>query len=165
MDDRAAITISLIAASLLREENCPHHEIYFVMTTEEERDGIGAAYSSRTLPGELTLAVEIGPISNEYGTEFRKDPIVSYGDSRGLYTKSVADKLVRQARSIGLSPQTAVWESFCSDASVSKSYGQAASIALLSIPTLNTHGFEIIHSDGIQACAKLLTAFLQEPWE
>lgn len=46
MDDRAAITILLVATALLRtrEIHCPH-DIYLIMTTEEERGG-GAVYAS-----------------------------------------------------------------------------------------------------------------------
>lgn len=164
MDDRAAITISLAAAALLRAgKNLPAHDVYFVMTTEEERGGVGAAYASRKLPGDVTIAIEIGPICEEYGTEFRNDPIIVYGDARGLYTKPLADKLVNHARRIGQNPQRAVWENFGSDASISKSYGQSARVGLISIPTQNTHGFEIILRESIKTCADLLVAFLKEP--
>lgn len=164
MDDRAPIAIVLAAAKLLRAGKArPPYDIYFVMTTEEEIGAKGALYASRVLPGDMTIAIEIGPIADEYGTQFREDPIVAYGDTSGVYTKSLADRLVKQARALGMTPQTAVWHGFGSDASISKAHGQSALAALICIPTQNTHGFEIIPRKGIAKCAELLAAFLQAP--
>ncbi len=51
----------------------------------------------------------------------------------------------------------------CSDASLAKAFGQAGRAGLISIPTLNTHGYEVIPRAGISACAELLAAFLRPP--
>jgi putative aminopeptidase FrvX len=164
MDDRAPVTVALAAAAMLKAARTrPPRDVYFIMTTEEERGGVGAAYAARMLPGDTILALEIGPIAAEYGTEFRNDPIVPYGDARGLYTKATADRLIRVARRLGQHPQTAMWEGFGSDASIAKTYGQTARAALICMPTLNMHGFEVILRDNIRVCAELTAAFLSEP--
>jgi putative aminopeptidase FrvX len=66
-------------------------------------------------------------------------------------------------RELGLSPRAAVWESFDSDASQSKSTGQTARAALLSLPTLSTHGYEVQHTGTVQATARLLAEYLCRP--
>jgi hypothetical protein len=58
MDDRAAITALLQAARRLSQhDGRPAGDVYFVFTTNEEIGGVGGSYASRTLPGDLTLAV------------------------------------------------------------------------------------------------------------
>lgn len=149
---------------MLRErQRALPHDVYFVMTAEEERGGVGASYAARILPGDITIALEVGPVSKEYGVVLSADPIIVYGDSCGLHSKLLADRLANQAKLLGHNPQRAVWENFGSDASISKSYGQSAQIGLISIPTLNTHGFEIIRRESLKTCADLLFAFLQAP--
>jgi len=162
MDDRAAIVIALAAAAQLKaaKKRSPQ-DVYFVMTTEEECGGVGAAYASRTLPGDTTLALDVGPVCAEYGTEFRRDPIIAYGDARGLYCRALADALLGHARRLGQNAQCAVWECYGSDASIAKSFGQVARAGLLCIPTQNTHGYEIILRESLQTCADLLAAFLE----
>src|SRR5205823_7234366 len=69
MDDRAAIVALLAAArGLSEQERRPAGDVYLVFTVSEEIGGIGGSYASRTLPGELTLALEVGPTEAEYGT-------------------------------------------------------------------------------------------------
>jgi putative aminopeptidase FrvX len=61
LDDRAALTALVSAARRLREGgHRPPADAYLVCTTGEEMGGIGAAYASRTLPGDLTLALDVG---------------------------------------------------------------------------------------------------------
>lgn len=161
LDDRAAIAALLaVVEELATGKRRPAYDVYFVMTVEEERSSSGAVYASRRLPGETTIVIEIGPICREYGTEFRRDPIIAYGDSSGLFTRSLADELADCSCRIGQNPQKAVWENFGSDASFSKAYGLAPRAGLISIPTQNTHGYEIIPRASIRACADLVTAFL-----
>jgi len=64
MDDRAAITALVQAARRLSQrDGRPAGDVYFVFTTNEEIGGVGGSYASRTLPGDFTLAVEVGPPS------------------------------------------------------------------------------------------------------
>jgi putative aminopeptidase FrvX len=48
---------------------------------------------------------------------------------------------------------------FASDASAVMSVGSAAKAGCIAIPTENTHGFEIITENGIEACAAALTEY------
>ena len=164
MDDRAAIVIALGSAALMKESGKkPANDVYFVMTTQEEIGAIGASYAAKQLPGTITLAVDVGPVADEYKTKLTPEPIVVYGDAVGVYSKSVSDRLLALAKELGMKPQTAVWESYGSDATISKRYGQSALSGLLCIATENTHGYEIITREGLLSCARLLAAYVKEP--
>jgi putative aminopeptidase FrvX len=164
LDDRAALTALVGAARLLREDGGrPPGDLYLVATTSEEMGGIGAAYASRTLPGDLTVALDVGPAEAEYQVTVDGGPVVAYADDAVVYDRLVADALVDVGREVGVDPQTAVWQSFDSDASQAKASGQAAQAALLSLPTLSTHGYEVLHSGTVDRTARLLAAFLGRP--
>ena len=162
MDDRAAVTALLEAARLLREQR-PAGDVYLVFTTNEEVGGVGGSYASRTLPGELTLALEVGPTEAEYGTTVTGGPIIAYSDAAGIYDKAIADRLMDIATELQLSPQAAVLGAFESDASHAKASGLAARAGLLCLPTLSTHGYDVIAREAIPGMTKVLVEFLRHP--
>jgi putative aminopeptidase FrvX len=164
MDDRAAITALLECARRLRDAPTLPSDVYFVFTTSEEIGGIGGSFASRKLPGDLTLALEVGPTEPEYRTTVTGGPIVAYSDAISVYDKDVADRLMDTADELGLSPQPAVLGAFESDASHAKAAALCAKAALLCLPTLSTHGYEVIGTHAIPAMTAVLTAFLQDPW-
>jgi len=117
--------------------------------------------ASRTLPGDLTLAVEVGPTEPEYDTTCSGGPIIAYSDARCVYDKDVADALMAIATQRGLSPQAAVLGAFESDASHSKASGLSPQAGLLCLPTLSTHGYEVITRNAVAAVTDVLTGFLR----
>jgi putative aminopeptidase FrvX len=164
MDDRSAIVVLLEAAQRLRESGRrPATDTHLVFTTNEEIGGVGGSYASRTLPGDLTLAVEVGPTEEEYGTTVSGGPIVAYSDAQGVYDKAVADRLLRIATDLGLKPQAAVLGAFESDASHAKANGLSPRAGLLCLPTLSTHGYEVIARRTIPSAAEVLAEFLVTP--
>jgi putative aminopeptidase FrvX len=161
MDDRALVTVALDAAHELRERaETLSRDVYFVFTTNEEVGGVGGTYASRTLPGELTLALEVGPTEAEYDTTCSGGPIVAYSDAQCVYDKAVADRLMEIASKLGHSPQAAVLGAFESDASHAKASGISPRAGLLCLPTLSTHGYEVIKRDAIPALTEVLVEFL-----
>lgn len=42
---------------------------------------MGGSYASASLPGTLTLALEVGPTEQAYGTTVAGGPIVAYSDA------------------------------------------------------------------------------------
>ena len=161
MDDRAPAAALLRAMRLLTQQGItPAGDLYAVFTTNEEIGGIGGSYASRTLPGDLTIALEVGPAEAEYATTCSGGPIVAYSDAECVYDKAVADALMAVAAERDLAPQAAVLGAFESDASHSKQNGLAARAGLLCIPTLSTHGYEVIKRDAIDGMADVLTGFL-----
>lgn len=161
MDDRAAVLTLLQLARRLRDSaRRPAGDLHLVFTTNEEVGGVGAAYACRTLPGDLTLAVEVGPTEAEYGTTVSGGPIVAYSDAQCVYDKSVADRLCDIARELGHSPQAAVLGAFESDASHTKASGLSPQAGLLCLPTLSTHGYEVISRTSIEAVTDILAEFV-----
>ncbi len=164
LDDRAAATALLHAAGLLRERRQrPADDVYLVFTTNEEIGGVGGSYASATLPGALTLALEVGPTEREYATSVAGGPIVGYSDALCVYDKDVADRLLSIATDRGLAPQAAVLGAFESDASHSKAGGLTPRAGLLCLPTLSTHGYEVIARSAIDDMAVIIVDFLLEP--
>lgn len=162
MDDRAPVAALLHTAGELRSAGKPPAgDVYFVFTTNEEIGAVGAAYASRTLPAELTLAVEVGPTEPEYGTTVVGGPIVAYSDAICVYDKSVADRLMALGGRLGLRPQAAVLGAFESDASHAKAGGLTPKAALLCLPTLSTHGYEVISRRAIPQMTTVLGDFLR----
>jgi putative aminopeptidase FrvX len=162
MDDRAAITALLLTVRRLHEQGQrPAADLYVVFTTNEEIGGVGGSYASRTLPGELTLALEVGPTEAEYSTRVSAGPIIAYSDEQCVYDKDVADRLMSIATELGLSPQAAVLGAFESDASHAKASGLSPKAALLCLPTLSTHGYEVIAREAIPDMSRVLVEFIQ----
>jgi putative aminopeptidase FrvX len=164
LDDRAALVALIGAARLLRESGRrPAGDVYLVCTTGEEMGGLGAAWASRTLPGEVTLALDVGPAEAEYQVPSSSGPVISYADDAVVYDKVLADHLMALGRELDLAPRAAVWEAYDSDASQSRASGQAARAALLSLPTLSTHGYEVQHRGTPGRVARLLVEFMARP--
>ena len=164
-DDRASIVIALAAIALLRKRHSqPAADVFLVMTCTEEGGCMGGSFSARTIPGEIALALDVGPAAKEYGVSLSGGPVVVYADGTGLYDKAVADRLLALGQKLGIDPQCAAFENYGSDSSMAKRYGQAPLAGLLAIPTENTHGYEIIAKAGLKRCAALLAAYLDEPF-
>lgn len=164
LDDRAAVAALLNAAGLLRErQQRPADDMYLVFTTNEEIGGVGGTYASATLPGDLTLALEVGPTEKEYNTSVTGGPIIGYSDALCVYDKEVADRLLKIATDRELSPQPAALGAFESDASHSKANGLTARAGLLCLPTLSTHGYEVIARRAIDDIAAIVVDFVLEP--
>jgi len=161
LDDRAAVTALLGAARRLHERGQrPPEDVYLVFTTNEEIGGVGGTYASATLPGTLTIALEVGPTEREYGTTVTGGPIVGYSDQLCVYDKDIADRLMKIATDRGLSPQAAALGAFESDASHSKANGLTPRAGLLCLPTLSTHGFEVIRRAAIDDMSGIVADFL-----
>jgi putative aminopeptidase FrvX len=161
LDDRAAVTALLHAARMLRDRGQrPANDAYLVFTTNEEIGGVGGSYASASLPGTLTLALEVGPTEQEYGTSVTGGPIVGYNDALCVYDKDVADRLMRIAADRDLTPQAAALGAFESDASHAKANGLTPRAGLLCLPTLSTHGFEVMARSAIDDMASIVADFL-----
>jgi len=161
LDDRAPMVATLQAAALLAERRTElRRDVYFVFTTREEESNAGALYAAAHLPGEVTVAVEVGPVVQEYGTRLCVDPIINTGDQDGCYSREIVDQLYRAGERCGLSPQFALLVDFASDASAVMGSGISAQGGCIAIPTENTHGYELILEGGIEACAQTLLEFL-----
>ncbi|PXB89320.1 peptidase M42, partial [Pseudomonas aeruginosa] len=152
-----------VAREIARRRDELHGDLYLVLTTMEEESNAGALFAARRLPGDISIAVEVGPTVAEYGTRLCRDPIVNSGDSKGYYSRHITDRLLRAAERCQYQPQAALLVDFASDASALLSHGEAAQVGCIGIPTENTHGFEIVLEEGIETCRRTLVEFLVQP--
>jgi len=164
LDDRAPLSAVIECARVLKTRRAALcQDVWFVMTTLEEESNAGAMYAAAKLPGDTTIAVEVGPVLEEYATELSANPIINTGDQKGYYTRSVVQALLAATRRAGYAPQAALLVDFASDASAVLSMGLDAKAGCIAIPTENTHGFEMVLVRGISACASTLVEYLLEP--
>jgi len=164
LDDRAPVLAAVLAARQLAEQRSSlRHDVYFVFTSSEEETNAGAQYAARTLPGDICVALEVGPVAQEYDTHLALDPIVLTGDEKGYYSRAVSEALLLAASECGYCPQPALMPGFASDASAVLLTGASPQAGCLAIPTENTHGYEIILDGAIEACADTLVAYLLKP--
>ncbi|WP_122523644.1 M42 family peptidase [Pseudomonas viridiflava] len=160
LDDRAPLLAVIHAAEGLRKRrNELRQDVWIVCTTLEEESNAGAMYAASRLPGDTVLAVEVGPVLEEYGTRLEDNPIISTGDQKGVYTRCVVDDLIAAAARAGYTAQVALLVDFASDASAVMSIGAAARAGCIAIPTENTHGYEIVTRGGIKACADTIIEY------
>lgn len=162
MDDRAPVAAVLQAiAHLVKDSPTLENDVYFAFTTMEEETNAGALFAARHLPCRIAVAVEVGPVAQEYGTELSANPIIVAGDEKGHYTRSVTDRLIAATQRAGYTPQVGLLVDFASDVSAILSIGGLGQAGCIAIPTESTHGYEIILDDGINACARSIVEFLQ----
>lgn len=159
-DDRVAVAAVLSMISEMKELNeKPFPDLYIVFTVEEEVGAHGAKFASRTIPGTLTIGLEVGPAEKEYSVDFNASPIIVYRDEEALYDRRVANHFLDLADSIGLHVQTATFSTYKSDASHAKSIGYSPFSTLLCLPTMNTHGYEIVHKQALPNLVTLMKSF------
>lgn len=164
LDNRAGITTAICALKQLKENNQkPKRDVYFVATCSEECGCHAASYASRTLPGEITIAIDTSLLSEKFQTTLNQYPIIAYKDAASLYDKTISDHLVYLSKKLNQKPQCCIIEGGGTDASAAHIRGQTAKCAFIGIPAENLHGFEIIHKDSIPACAELLIQYLLNP--
>ena len=161
MDDRALLLTGIETMRLLAEQRHRlSRDVYFICTVNEEVSNAGGYYAAKHIPGDEVIALEVGPVAAEYDTCLNQHPIILYGDMKGFYSKVLCDRLKGAAEAEDLRPQLALFENFATDASAILSHGDAAQAATLCLPTQNTHGFEIIHQEAVNAATQTLGHYL-----
>ncbi len=162
LDCRACLA-ALMEVGRQLKDHPPPQDVYLVASSEEEVGAQGAVYSVGKLPVETVIALEIGPVAEEYQTENSGDPILLYRDGIGVYHEKILRRLEELAAGLGFGVQPAVVTSFGSDASIARKAGAAGRSACICFPGENTHGYEIGSVDGIVNTTRLLLAYLQNP--
>ncbi len=160
LDDKAALAILVGLMEAMRAGRRPRGDVYLVATTGEELLSGSAAFVAGRLPAETLLALEIGPVAEEYGVRNNEQPVVWYKDRITTYTKPLCDELVRLADVLGFGAQPAVFSSAGTDAAVSRQSGQVNRIACVGFPAENSHGYELACLQGIVNMHRLVLEWL-----
>ena len=155
-DDKTAIVImQMTMEELKREKYKPEQDIYFVGTSMEEVGSQGAAFASRNLPGSRTVALEIGPVAEEYDVKLNHQPVIWYGP-HGVYNKKASDAFFDLASTLGFGAQAAYLWGAGSDASQTLLQGFCSMAVCIAFPCDNTHGYEMADIEGILNTKELL---------
>jgi putative aminopeptidase FrvX len=152
LDDRADL-----AAWLLILEKFEGEDVLFAATTSEEVGGEGAQYLLHQFQPEICIALELGPIVPDSGVVLSHIPSCWVKDS---FAAAMAKDL-EIISGLDLPVQFQYLSSGGSDASCAASRGLCARPVTFGIPMENTHGYEIIHRDGIEHMADLTISYLE----
>jgi putative aminopeptidase FrvX len=155
LDDRADLAAMMMMLTALKE-NPPNYPVLFAATVSEEVGGHGALYLLQRIRPEFCLALELGPIVPDTPADLCEIPTVWANDSFAATDPRDLDIL----SGLGLQIQIQALSSGGSDASCAASNGLCARPVTLGIPMENTHGYEIIHRDGVDKLAELALAYL-----
>jgi putative aminopeptidase FrvX len=157
IDDKGAVAGLLDLASRLRS---PRHTTELVFTAREEIGCHGAQWYARHTDAEAVVAFEVTPVAEEYGVDAGPDPVLVVADASGPLDDVLGAELDGAAAAAGVRMRHASLAGFGSDASKVLSSGLVPHAACLAFATENTHGFEIAHLDGIDACVRVLETWL-----
>jgi putative aminopeptidase FrvX len=160
LDDKVSLAVMVAAMEAMAVGRRPRGDVYFLATSAEEMCSGSALYVTERTPGETILALEIGPVAEEYGLQNNQSPVVWYKDGVAAYTKSLCDELVRLAGELGFGAQPAVYNRAGTDASVARQYGQTGRIGCIGFPAENSHGYELASLTGIENLYHLLLTWL-----
>ena len=157
LDDRADLTawLQLLA-------NPKNHRANFIASVAEEVGGEGALYNLAQSQQEICIALELGPVVPDADVKLTPVPTVWVSDSYATTKASDLELVASVGKDIGLDLQFQILSRGGSDASIAASLGYCARPITLGIPMQNTHGFEIIHQDGIDHLVKLTSALIEE---
>jgi putative aminopeptidase FrvX len=156
LDDKLAVVVMQLAMEQLHQQSdIPDQDIYFIATSMEEVGSHGAAFASNHLPGHRTLALEIGPVDEEYDIKLNHQPVIWYGPN-GIYHKKCSDALLELAETLRFGAQPAYLWGAGSDASHTSSHGYCSMAACLAFPCANTHGYEMADIRSVMNTTELL---------
>lgn len=162
LDDKGAVAIMLgVMEALAPEAGKLPHDLYFAATVEEEIGAAGGAFAAANIPADTLIALEVGPVAEEYGNANSPQPILWYQDSFHTYSKPLSDRIAAVAETLGFGTQAVVYSSAGTDASAARRYGQAGRVACLGFPVENSHGYEMANIRGMLNTAALLEAVLR----
>lgn len=159
LDDKAGVAVLLLLAEAL-EQTPPAHDTCLAFTSAEEGGVSGAAYLNRHLEAHDFIAIEVGPVAEEYPIEMSADPVLLFKDGSYHYSPDLTREILAAGREAGINCQSAVIRSFGSDASISAKAGLVGRPACICFPTENTHGYEITRLDALENCYTVLLQHL-----
>lgn len=162
LDDKAAVAVLLLVASELAQR-APRHDVYVAITSAEEGGVSGGQFIARTLQPDNMIAVEVGPVAEEYPVEMDQRPIVLFKDGSYHYDPVLSRELIAAGKRRGIDTQRAVIRSFGSDSSFAAKEGFVGRAGCVCFPTENTHGYEVTSLGALENCIKLLVEHLGNP--
>lgn len=162
LDDKAAVAVLLMVARALNEQP-PLHDVCVGITSAEEGGVSGGKYLSRVLQPHDFIAVEVGPVAEEYPIEMNDQPVVLFKDGVYHYDPTLSRELIAAGKRQDVQCQRAVIRTFGSDASLSASFGLVGRAGCICYATENTHGYEVSSLGALENCVKVLVEHFTNP--
>jgi len=162
LDDKAAVAVLLLVARALAAEP-PAHDVCVGITSAEEGGVSGGKYLCRTLQPHDFIAVEVGPVADEYPIQMNDQPVVLFKDGSYHYDHVLSRELIAAGTRQDIQCQRAVIRSFGSDSSLSAQHGLVGRPACICFPTENTHGYEVSTLGALENCVKILVEHFTNP--
>jgi len=157
LDDRADLVVWLLALEKLGAQD----GVVFAATSAEEVGGEGAQYLLHSLHPEICIALELGPFVPDAPSELTASPSIWVNDSYSAPAAADLDLIAQISEEIGVPVQFQAFSRGGSDASCAASKGLCARPFTLGLPMENSHGFEIMHKDAIDALVVLTVALVE----
>lgn len=155
LDDRADLVSWLLALAQVDDA-----DVAFVATAAEEVGGEGALYYLHQHRPEIVIALELGPNVPDAPVEISSDPTLWVTDSYSSMASADIALAEDVAVSLGIGLQFQALSRGGSDASCAASHGLCARPFTLGLPMENSHGYEIIHPDSMEALAGLTVGLI-----
>ncbi len=159
LDDKAAVAVLLLVASELAERP-PRHDVHVAITSAEEGGVSGGQFIARTLQPDNMIAVEVGPIAEEYPISMDDRPVVLFKDGSYHYDTDLSRAMIAAGQRREIECQRAVIRSFGSDASFAAKEGFVGRAGCICFPTENTHGYEVTSLTALENCVTVLVEHL-----
>ena len=159
LDDRADLVSWLLALDELKKEEL---DVTFLASVAEEVGGEGAQFAFAELRPDICIALELGPRVDDAQVDLSAEPTIWATDGYSNMTGADGKLVARIGRELGMELQFQALSRGGSDASCAASHGLVGRPITIGIPMENSHGFEIIHPDGMQKAATLTAALVRE---
>ena len=157
IDDKGAIACVFAALKYMKEQGLkPKYRTLFAFPYHEEI-GIGGAY----IPPEVEeyAAVDIGLIGPDCDGHERAVSICAK-DATSPYDYEMTNRLIRQAEKVGCDYAVDVFYRYSTDANAALRAGNNIRQAAFGMAVYCSHGRERTHIDGLDATARLITAYV-----
>ena len=158
LDDRADLVAWLLA---LQQTIGTTRPMLFVATTSEEVGGEGALYLLHAIRPTVCVALELGANVPDAPVKLTEHPTVWANDGYAASTVRDLDLVAALGEELGLEVQFQAFSRGGSDASCAASHGLCARPITLGLPMENSHGYEIMHRDAMDALARLTALLLR----
>lgn len=159
LDDRADLVSWLLALAEMKDEPL---DVAFVATTSEEVGGEGAQYYLAHEQPDFCVALELGPQVPDAPVAISARPTVWVMDGYAAMPPFLGETLDRVSEQTGIGLQYQALSRGGSDASCSAARGLCAHPITLGLPMENSHGYEVIHTESMNALAELTVAVVRD---
>ena len=170
LDNRISVWSIIRGLQRLLEKGQPKHDIYAVMTVQEEVGVRGALVSAFGVEPDLGIAIDItlacdmpGVSAHEHITKLGKGVAIKVMDSYSISDRGLNNELRSIADQHSIPYQLEILPRGGTDAGGIQRAGKGAKVTTLSVPCRYVHSVvETVSKTDLNACADLLAAYMFE---